>query len=214
MPHKHIDGIPSVTEILDVINKPYLQYWRGKYGNAKCEKISKQSKAIGIRVHTEIERLFKGSGPKYKNKAIRKMVQNFNDSFVIPYQVKPMVIEPKEPFIDNENKYSGTFDAVIEVYSKSEDASVLVIADWKTSNQIDKTWGLQLAAYANLYNLSQKHLSNLLGINEGLVIRLDKKTLEIEGPIWYTNLDQYFEVFLSCRRLYDFVNKKGIWEKQ
>lgn len=207
MPHKHIEGYPSVTQILDVINKPFLLKWYGKNGTEHCEKIKKTSQKFGRQVHTEIERLFQGQQPKYKNQSIKTMVSNFNDRFIKSFNVKAICIEPSEPLIDMENKYSGTFDAIVTIYNDNK----LTIADWKTSNQIDNTyWPLQLAAYANLWNLSQQHDK---WINEGFIVRLDKKTLDIEGPIWYTELDQYFEVFLSVKRLYDYINKLGIWEK-
>lgn len=200
MPHKEVEGYPSVTEILGVIRKPALERWYGIHGLRKCEEISEKAKSFGTRVHEEIQRLLEGYKPKSKNKTIREMVDTFNEKFIKEYQVRPVVVEPKEPLIDPENKYSGTFDAVIT----TNNGKVPILADWKTSNYIDETsWLLQVSAYANLWN---KHSLDK-PIESAVIVRLNKKNFGKLDVLWYPELQPAFEVFLSCKKLYDYIKR-------
>ena len=190
MPHKQVEGYPSVTEVLSVIRKPWLERWYGKYGNDKCEKIQKTATNIGTKVHEEIQRRFEGKEFKTKNSNIKRMVNNFFEKFANEYNIKPLSMEPKEPLIDKVNGYSGTYDAII-----MGDDEEIMVADWKTSNQLDKvTVPLQLAAYANLIG----------SVNYGIAIRIDKKkdVVDIET---YPHLQRFFFHFLSCLDLYNYM---------
>lgn len=199
MPHKELKGYLSVTEVLNVINKPYLLRWYGKYGNEKCEKIKKQSQSVGTRVHEEIQRRFNGLDFKTKHKNIRAMVDRFFSEFAIPYKIVPISIEPEEPLRDDRLMFQGTYDAVFEMDEK------LYIADWKTSNSIDKvSVPLQLSAYAYLYNLTYNPNPKL---DFGIVVRIDKKISKIEW-IEYSNLEQYFQLFLSCLNLSRYIEAR------
>ena len=138
MPHKKSeDGWLSVTEVLSLaINKPWLCLWYGKNGTARCEQIKRESQKIGSEVHELIENRFNGIDDDYTN----RMIVNFWEKFVIPFEVKPVFLE--QTVKNSKLKLQGTFDAVINT-----NRGVNVTADWKTSNQLDKvTVPLQLCA--------------------------------------------------------------------
>src|SRR5260221_9604306 len=143
MPHKHIEGYPSVTEILSVISKPFLYRWYGKHGTEKCEAIKASSQKIGTAVHNELEQLITGiEFKRNKNKTIRLLTDNFMAQWWEPNEVE--LVSSEVTLKDEIYKYQGTFDAILRLQGK------LLIADWKTSNQFDNSMPLQLAAYARL----------------------------------------------------------------
>lgn len=196
MPHKKSkEGYLSVTEVLNVINKPYLLYWYGKNGIAECERIKRESQEIGTLVHAEIEHLLKGEKTESDDKTVKSLLKAFFNKFLEPYKVEAIKLE--ETIEDEELKLQGTFDALVKTKKG------LFVADWKTSNSIDKvTVPLQLSAYAYLAK----------NVNNGIVVRLDKKTHEIEIKE-YKNLAQYWPIFRSCLTLARYV-KDGINEKE
>lgn len=195
MPHK--DSKPdwlSVTEVLNLsIPKPFLVYWYGKLGTQACEIIKRESQELGKAVHQEIEDRFQN--PDWTQNGhdnVARMVDNFWNQFVIPYRARPMKLE--QTYEDKKLKLQGTLDAIIEA------KDVLYIADWKTSNQLDKIGvPLQLAAYAYLSGLH---------IWRGMAVRIDKEKNKVQVETW-DNLDKYWPIFLHCLEVARYV-KKGI----
>lgn len=211
MPHKEIGGIPSVTQIIGALNKPWLHMWYGKYGTAYCEKIKTGSQRIGSRIHLLIEaNLRSGRKPKLQGYTYSKIIKNF-DEWKERSGFTYASIEPEEPLRSKIYCYQGTYDAI--GYLK-ETKDQLWICDWKTSNQVDETFGLQLSAYAWLYGESNGWSESEIWsrIPNGLAVRLDKKTGKVE-PHVYDGLQHYFEVFKSLILPYQFMTKTGGWEK-
>ena len=198
MPHK--DSKPdwlSVTEVLSLsIPKPFLMYWYGKHGTNHCERVKRESQEIGKAFHQEIEERFINPNWTPSNVGnIERMVDNFWNDFVIPHEVKALKLE--QTFEDKKLKLQGTLDAIIETNEGR------YIADWKTSNQLDKIGvPLQLAAYA--------HLSKE-GIWKGLAVRVDKEKNKVQIEK-YENLDKYWPIFLKCLDIAKYI-KFGIEEK-
>lgn len=184
MPHKQSpDGYLSVTEVLALsIPKPYLCLWYGKLGTQKCEQIKRDSQELGTLVHNEIELKFQN--PKILdplNANASRMIKNFWSKFVIPYEVKHKELEIT--LKDKKLKLQGTFDAIIET------TKGLVIADWKTSNQIDKqSVPLQLSMYNYLHGQN---------IDKGVIVRIDKESDAVQ-IVWYDDLPQYEKIWKSC----------------
>lgn len=194
MPHKKSPpGYLSVTEAIGVIEKPFLQMWRGKLGNAACNKIQKESRLLGETVHNEIVRQFNGLGFDTKRQDVTDMVARFFKKFVVPYKVVPLSMEPEEPLVDHVLKLQGTYDAVI---TTPKYPGELIIADWKTSNQLDLVGvPLQLAAYAHLYPQPIKH---------GVAVRIDKKTDALD-ILWYDDVTAFWPHFVHALELARYV---------
>lgn len=178
MPHREIKGIPSVTQILSVMDKPFLKRWYGTLGWEECERIKNESADYGTKIHEYVSRHLKG-----------EVVEGVTlvSVFASHYKElgrKAIEVEPEEPYQSKKYGYQGTFDWV----EKDADGT-LVIADLKITGRIYKEMGLQLAAYAQLYN--EKHGTKIV---TGRIYRLDKKTGKLQIKE-FVDLPKYFKVF-------------------
>lgn len=199
-----LDGepIPSVTEVISVINKPYLYGWFAKHGWKECERIKREAGELGSRLHDAIESYLRGESRDLSGREL-VMLEMFR-SWRIENDFRPMELEKK--VVSRQHRYHGTFDAL----GTFGDSSELVICDWKTSSSINDEYALQLAAYAAAYEEETG-----IGITNGLIVRMDKKAtskkqFEVKE---FKNLPRFFDVFLDCLSLWNFVNKKDKWAK-
>lgn len=191
---------PSVTQVLGIIDKPFLQKWRGKLGNAECDRIVRESQETGHLVHEAIESYFRGEDipelPQKEAKMFALLKGWALESRFTPTELELHVKSEKYG-------YHGTMDAI----GKFDDG-VLLIGDWKTSSSINHEYGAQLAAYAQAYKEETG-----TEVTEGFIVRVDKKEdakvpLEVKR---FTDLPKYFEAFLACLDVWRFVNKRGKW---
>lgn len=219
MPHKNVvvDGIkiPSVTTILNVLDKPGLVYWYGKHGTAECNRIKEESATFGTHVHSLIESFLScqegmvllPQDVKYTPEELA-CSQSFREWYKTS-GLTPVSMEPEDAVISKEYNYQGTWDFI-----GRKDGTMLV-ADWKTSNALYDTVGLQLAAYAQLYGESQGLTGNAIWklIPHGMAVRIDKKTAKVQVK-WYKDLIWYFDVFKSLLLPYQFVSHTGAWSHE
>ncbi len=203
MGHKeHPKAWPSVTQVLAVVDKPFLKMWYGKNGISHCERIKKESAELGQRVHDAIAESLQGREWSHivQSGTEAEMVGEF-EKWAQKTGFKALVVEPEKGIESATYEYSGTFDA-IGTFGDSNDQYV---CDWKTTGQMDDMHGCQLAAYAHAYTETTG-----FPIKGGLIVRLEKKAdkkkrIEVKE---YTDLPRYFTVFLACKRIWDFLNKK------
>lgn len=207
MPHiEHALGWPSVTQVLDVLAKPFLIFWYGKYGTAHCDKVKKEGADVGTMFHTDVENRILSKPEQFTpiNVQIKRMVDSLFNLWVLPQGIR--VLHTEVSLEDKELRFHGTFDAVILMNGR------LYIVDWKTSNQMDEVnHPLQLAAYAYLWNVVHPEAP----IDAGIIVRVDKKkafdpTKDIET---YDQLSHYFDEFKNARSLFDYVKGVGKWDK-
>jgi hypothetical protein len=217
MPHKTVkkDGvtIPSVTTIINVLDKPGLVYWYGKNGTAECNRIKEESATFGTHVHSLIETYL--NLPKKPDEEVLE----YSDaekaclrSFIEWYKTSgltPLCMEPEDAVISKEFNYQGTWDFI------GRHDNAVIVADWKTSNALYDTVGLQLAAYAQLYGESQGLTGNAIWrlIPHGMAVRIDKKTAKVQVKM-YKDLIWYFDVFKSLILPYQFVSHTGAWSHE
>lgn len=196
MGHKeHPDGLPSVTEAIGVIDKPFLAYWRGKLGNAECDRIAREAGELGTRVHDAIERLLKGETVEESGR-VHQMLGTFEEW---RHRVNYQPVELERKVESKIHRYHGTLDSIGTVGDSNE----LIITDWKTSSKIDSTYGIQLAAYAVAYEEETGKT-----ISTGQIVRLDKKPdakpqIEVRR---FDNLAAYFPVFQACLVIWNFLH--------
>jgi hypothetical protein len=225
---------PSITEVLGIIDKSFLRHWHGKeerlailraidqaddttlarirnkrpcsskYG-CFCEAraIGDVSRGVGDRLHEAIEHFLQGEGYELAGREA-DMMQMFL-KWKEEKDFRPFELERKT--VSERHKFHGSFDAM----GTFGDSKELVICDWKTSGGIDDTYALQLAAYAAAYEEETG-----IGVTNGLIVRMDKKAdskkqFEVKE---FKNLPAYFDVFLDCLSVWNFVNKKDKWGKQ
>lgn len=195
---------PSVTQVINVIDKPFLKLWYGKHGTAECQRILKASQETGKLVHSAIEAYFRGDAlPDLpaKEAAMFALMR----TWAIESRFTPVELEVH--VMSEQFGYHGTADTL-----GSFDGGPLVIGDWKTSSGIGDDYGIQLAAYAQAYKEQTGK-----EVTEGFIVRVDKKGAEAKVPFEvkrFTELPRYFEVFKSCLDLWRFTNHKGTWAKK
>lgn len=102
-------------------------------------------------------------------------------------------------------KYVGTFDGLCIV------DGVLRVVDWKTSNNMDPTFMLQIAAYGQ-GAVEEGLLNEMPG---GLILRCDKREKPWERAVdeellTPDEMKENFKVFASLRRPYDFAMRHGL----
>lgn len=213
---------PSVTEIIDVIDKPYLRRWYGMNGWQACEDHCKKTREEGTAFHESVEKALKfkfGFTPDEPNwdeyvEAVLKWsaVSGFT----------PMLFE--RHVVSKKHGYNGTFDCAGCADGK------FIIVDWKKTGQIKNEYPIQMSGYDQAHwEETGEHFQ------QGRVIRpyvLAKEAVKDHitklAHSWkysfkgsrvyieetrYDNLQKYLPVFLCCRTIWDFVNKKGSWKE-
>ena len=181
---------------------PFLLRWYGQIGFDAAEKIKRDAGDFGTAFHDAAYQTIKNPSYKTRKKALKPLVENFM-TWYSASGFKPLVLEPEEPYVSAKYGYQGTFDAIGTIDGK------LVIADWKTSKRMDRTFGLQLAAYAQLY--AEANGLDISAFDHGLVVRVDKENHKVYTER-YDDMASHFEVFKACLDVYNFLNKRGKWE--
>lgn len=197
-----IDGVeyPSVTEIIGVLDKSFLAYWRGKIGNEEADRIARESAAKGSKVHELIETfLLNGRVDLCGLTAEIKDLFAAWHEWWIEQTYKVVALEKK--VISQKHKYGGTFDCILE-----KDGH-LYITDWKVSKSDDHYRNLQLAGYALAY---EEQIGTK--IKKGLIVRIDPVEKEVTEK-HIANLWKYTKLFVSLRALFDFVKQKGKYKR-
>lgn len=191
---EHGNGLPSVTEILNLIPKPYLILWANKIGlkGEDYREISNIYTTIGTAVHNAIEDVLLERPIRQLTgifqEAIDMAETSFNN-FIDWYNDQESI---EVVFIEKElicKDYAGTADALLKVNGEN------ILIDFKTSNRISVDYPIQLAAY---YNLIDERIDKLA------VLRLSKMSNKYEFKIY--SLDEirnvYLPIFLKALELY------------
>lgn len=202
MPHVDIiiDGkkCPSVTEIVGLISKPYLDTWKRKIGFEEADKIMNEASGLGRVMHSHVENYLRGHSIQFCGSPIEeKIFKSWRDwwegSTYKHIELEKLVISKKK-------KFGGTFDALVQDNAAGYKKSIV---DWKFSKSDDPLRILQLAGYAYAYweETGEK-------INSGLIIRVNPQTGNLAKTVEYKNLWKWTKVFLVLRRVYDLAKGK------
>lgn len=200
MHSEHEKKWPSVTQVLSVVDKPFLRLWYGRLGTAECERIKKEAGEFGHRIHELIEQFLQNTSGHINEMLSNRemqMIRTFS-SWRDQSRFKPLEIERKVE--SKEFEYHGTLDSIGTFGSN---ANTPFILDWKTSSKIDDLYGCQLAAYAHAYKEETG-----VEILTGGVVRLEKdptKLKQIEVKT-FIDLPRYFKVFGACLTVYNFLH--------
>lgn len=191
----------SATELLQVINKPFLERWKeslcsfqnGQCGFERARQVAEEAGDLGNKVHEYVEQYLKGQTVETTGEAgdwAHKILLLYGT-----HTVTPSVIEPEETLIDTESGLAGSPDHVIMWDGK------LYIADLKIKNQLDPLTAMQGCAYRYL-------IRRLKGVDikEMLVIHAKKKTVsKIVEPV-FIDLTEWEEDWKALVRLWNRIN--------
>lgn len=208
MPHKEYKNWGSVTQILNMYNKPALNNWRARLGIKAADKISSAAMKIGTSFHAVIEaRLRDEYGPKH-TKQVGKMVGSFFEKCpVLKNRRQFVAIEPH--LISTKYQFHGSPDLI------DNTGNEWWVFDWKSSSAMQRTYGIQLAAYSLM---DQQEIDGVIvpcswevgDILKGLIVRTDKKAPH-KTEIKVFDLLKYQKLFLELKDLWDFEHKRGIY---
>ena len=222
----NIDGIelPSVTTVLNIIDKPWLAAWEKKEMgqslrtsllgtdlpkdelkrldvlDALIKEAKKWPRTIGAAAMDLGSRIHNA----VEELTLKKTPQIDEDmkigvaSWKLWKQESGMeIVETEKLVYDPVLGYAGTADAIFK-----DNLNRLCLIDYKTSSSGIKsdTFALQIAAYASAYPKE---------ITAGYIIMLNKTKPDF--AVHKVNLEQSFEAFVNCLGLYKQMKGGGLW---
>lgn len=227
--------VPSVTNVIDVMNKPYLQTWYAKMAAQEAVEVSKShpglmaqrpwravdylknaatrhteaAASLGDTVHNIVEALSLGQSPAVPDEAAGFVAgwHQFVDDF------SPTFLRAEAScfgYVDGpagELGYAGTTDFIAQING------LTVIGDYKTGRSIHTEAALQLSALAHsrfITNEDHSELSAMPAIDGGVVLHLTATgyvlyPVDIFGEPW--------ESFSHLRRVWGFHQRNLVSRK-
>ena len=139
--------LPSVTEILAIVAKPYLIPWANRMGlqGVDLGEYNDEFTGLGTIVHGKIESYYNNT--IFDDRAFPEAMRNKSDDLFGKFlnwesEREIFSIFNELPMICH--KFGGTIDAVVEMDGKT------TLVDWKTSKEIYPEYFGQLSAYCYL----------------------------------------------------------------
>lgn len=179
---------PSVTTILGIKPKPYLDKWFNENPVWAPRKVA-AANAIGTDFHGGVEGLIAGT---YTSRRFRRSEAMVGRWVEWAGSVSAIIDHTELRVVSHKHRYSGTLDAVGTLDGEP------TVFDWKTSSGIYDDMALQLSAYANAYE-------EMTGIKckRGLIVLVSKDKPDHKLTVKEYKLDRrLFNQFL--KRLEEF----------
>ena len=197
--YKTADGkrVPSVTTILNVLNKPALMHWAWQMGcEGKDYKKERDAKAdVGTGIHNAILAHHKKQPMDYKDYTAAEIDQIENGflKYLDWEKEHPIdeVITVEEPMVSEIFKFGGTADLI----AKSNGSVILV--DYKSGKAIYDEMAYQLAAYIKLAE------SKGYKIDNARILRVGRDETEGFEEKVYTDLSKQWKLFMNCLEIYN-----------
>jgi hypothetical protein len=130
--------VPSVTAILDIVTKRHIDAWRMREGRDKADQVLRSATLLGTRVHLAAAQIAQGDGAEI-DRDLEPYVNTICD-FLNEHVDEVLAVELDLTSLDL--AFGGTLDLYCRLKSGEH-----AIVDWKTSRQLTREGGLQLAAY-------------------------------------------------------------------
>lgn len=146
-------ALPSVTQILGIVAKPYLVPWANKLGKQGIDSdvLLKRSASIGTLAHALVQGYLNNEEVSVEGFPVTHVeaAKNALASFMKwkhaeTHSVRPILLE--QEMTSETYGFGGTLDAVLKV------DGMTYIVDFKTGRSIHKEYMAQLAAYKLLYD--------------------------------------------------------------
>lgn len=210
---------PSVSQIVNILDKPFLLKWYGTWGFEHCEKVKKESAERGTKLHREVEGALQNWATLLPPSEFAQatVLWAYNTGFKPDYFEKHVKSESE--------RYHGTFDCLGTI-----DSIGYVLTDWKFTKQLSDVNPLQGGGYAKAIQdtlgitpkefrlirpyelLTAAKKTDFKETRQGRIWKFEGLKVRIEERI-FTNLEHYTEEFLNCRKLWDYLNQQGKWAK-
>ena len=192
---KFIGYFVSVTTFLNSYpTSEHLVKWIAENGFHESRAMRDAAGRAGTKIHAAIENLLNGAElrePEYTTEEWVKL-----ESFVNWHKVyKPKVLGLEVPIFSKKGRYAGRVDCVAVI------AGQLIVADWKSSANIHKSFPLQFSAYGKALEEN-----TTLKIDAVAALQLGAKNKDGYRWILYPDWkEKYYPVFESVQRtwLYD-----------
>tara|TARA_R110000803_G_scaffold36932_6_gene79502 strand:+ start:412 stop:1194 length:783 start_codon:yes stop_codon:yes gene_type:complete len=211
--YKRDEGVyyPSVTTVLQHMPKnKYFDNWLKDVGHS-ADIIMRKAGQEGTQVHEAAEELIDGKevtwmdpyGHAKYSLLVWKMINRFADAW---QQMDPTIIATEEFTFSDTFKYAGTADIIAEVNGERW------LLDIKTSNNLHKSYDLQLAAYAKAWEEMYGQKIDRTGIIwlKSTKRSPSKKEGVYQGKGWelkiIDDIDKNFELFKLIYQLYQIDN--------
>ena len=211
--YKRSEGVyyPSVTTILQYMPKnKFFESWLKDVGHS-ADLIMRRAGKEGTQVHEAAEALVLGQevswmddyGNAKYSQLVWEMILKFYDFWNTH---KPELISAEDFVYSDEYKYAGTADLVVKMDGETW------LLDIKTSNNLNKSYDLQLASYAKALEESKGIKIDRTGIiwlkahSRGP----SKKEGVYQGKGWkikvVDEIDYNFDLFKTIYKLYNLEN--------
>ena len=215
--------VPSVTNILDMMNKPGLKYWAAKecatYASQNREKLATLTEdeawqlvrgapfarhddspsAIGDIVHGWIERRIKGDSPTHDEvMASHQTVKWMWNSFLkFEDHYKPQFTDTEFTVWSDRYGYAGTADLAMRINGLN------VLTDTKTGKNIYPDTAMQLAALANADVIlsADGTVKPVPKFDRFAILHIRPRSASLV-PV--ENIDEAFKVFLALKIAFDW----------
>ena len=211
--YKRGEGVyyPSVTTILQYMPKnKFFETWLKDVGH-NADLIMRKAGKEGTQVHEACERLVKGQevswmddyGNARYSQIVWEMILKFADFWRTH---KPELISTEDFVWSDEHQYAGTADLVVKMDKQ------IWLLDLKTSNNLHKSYDLQLASYAKALEESKGIKIDRTGIHwlKANTRSASNKKGVYQGKGWQVKvvdeIDKNFELFQMIYKLYSLEN--------
>ena len=203
------DYYPSVTYVLSHYPKgKFFEDWLKKVVYAS-EHIVKKASAEGTQVHEMIESYLNGEELKFLEHGIPmyptlvwQMFLRFVDWWE---EYNPTLIEAEVHLFSDKLRIAGTCDLVCEIGDE------LWIIDFKTSNNLQTTYDLQTAIYAQCFEECYGKKINRAGVLWLKSSKRGSKKGAMQGKGWEMyeskrTQEDNLEIYQAVRKLFDLEN--------
>jgi ATP-dependent exoDNAse (exonuclease V) beta subunit len=168
---------------------PQLIKWIADVGYENSQKVLKDAGERGTRVHDCLENILLEGHKKCELKGDEPYLVTQFHKWLDKY--KPQIVQTEGTLFSKSHEFAGTTDLIALIDKKR------VLIDFKTSTRIQKTYGLQLAAYKVAY----EEMTGL-NIDECYVLHLREKGYT------FKKMDEPFVVFLALKHIFNWQQKK------
>ncbi len=196
--YKTEDGqrVPSVTTYLGILAKPALIGWAWNLGTQGVDyrKARDQAGNTGTLVHYLILCAIKGEEPDLSDCSPQELATAASpmkkfEEWRGGHKLEPVLMET--PLVSEIRRYGGTPDFY------GVDNGVMTLLDFKTSGDVYAENFHQLAAYKALLE------EHDYPVDSARIIRLSKIIDESFDDRPAGNLENHFEIFLACQKIYE-----------
>jgi len=196
--YKTQDGkrVPSVTTILNILNKPALLTWAWQCGvdGLDYRSVRDDAAGVGTLAHYLIMCELRKEQPdtaEYSPDDVRRAENCLLKYWDWEKQNKPEPILIEAPLVSDKLGFGGTIDCLAKVGNE------FWLVDYKTGKAIYSEMVYQLAAYRALLS-EHGHI-----VNQARILRIGRDDKEGFEEKQFLNLDKAFELFLCCKRIYE-----------